>query len=349
MGFSLAHDELEDPHIEEWIRFLEACDLRIDTRKTKQRKASAKALIEKPAADVSELIESAESVTVEISSARQKHTYKLTHARQDPAHALARGLFLSYARGEREKHKLKATYTTTSETLVEFTSFEPLGPDDLRVLVGLIAIAGLQKTDITKVQETEVANALYEDMSITTRAEDFDIRIARGSFRMLAREIGYVASGTNLEAIKQSIERLLKVSVLCTNGTKSQGYHLISRYRREGDGFIVALNPRISRAIINNDDQSFVRISLDIVRQIKNDAALLLYYKLSASVWPGETRQLTIEKIVEYIFLKENESQTNKYMRKNRAKAAFLLLNKIGWNCKVISDTHVQVTRPRTN
>jgi len=67
--------------------------------------------------------------------------YALTHARHDPAHVLAPGLFRSLGRGDRARLKLDVTYIHGDDRL-EFGGKEPLGVDDMRVLQGLVAMAG---------------------------------------------------------------------------------------------------------------------------------------------------------------------------------------------------------------
>lgn len=65
--------------------------------------------------------------------------FDLTHARHDPAHCLAPGLFRSLKRGERKRSKLDVTYTYGKDS-IRFWGPEPLGADDLRVLQGLSLI-----------------------------------------------------------------------------------------------------------------------------------------------------------------------------------------------------------------
>ncbi|MBP8151671.1 MAG: replication protein C, partial [Xylophilus sp.] len=63
----------------------------------------------------------------------------LTHARHDPMHCLAPGLFRSLKRGDRKKLKLDVTYRYGDNECARFIDFEPLGADDMRLLQGLVA------------------------------------------------------------------------------------------------------------------------------------------------------------------------------------------------------------------
>ena len=66
----------------------------------------------------------------------------LSHARLETAHCLAPGLFRSLSHGDREQEKLKVSYKHGERENIEFSGPEPLGVDDLRVLQGLVAMAG---------------------------------------------------------------------------------------------------------------------------------------------------------------------------------------------------------------
>ena len=59
--------------------------------------------------------------------------FDLTHARHDPTHCLAPGLFRSLKRGERKRLKLDVTYHYAENEQARFVGFEPLGADDMRL------------------------------------------------------------------------------------------------------------------------------------------------------------------------------------------------------------------------
>ena len=125
--------------------------------------------------------------------------YDLTHARHDPAHCLAPGLFRSLKRGERKKLKLDVTYTYGKDS-IRFWGPEPLGVDDLRILQGLVAMAatsgdngrGIVLKDKT---ESEAGQQLRLWLDLKWEAIEKDSMVAKGSFRQLARELGYADDG----------------------------------------------------------------------------------------------------------------------------------------------------------
>ena len=73
---------------------------------------------------------------------KPKNKHSLSHVRHDPAHCLAPGLFRALKRGERKRSKLDVTYDYGDGKRIEFSGPEPLGADDLRILQGLVAMAG---------------------------------------------------------------------------------------------------------------------------------------------------------------------------------------------------------------
>ena len=86
--------------------------------------------------------------------------HDLTHARHDPAHCLAPGLFRSLKRGERKRGKLDVTYTFGEGESMRFVGFEPLGADDMRLLQGIVALGGPNGILLTPEPTTETGQQL---------------------------------------------------------------------------------------------------------------------------------------------------------------------------------------------
>ncbi|GGH64901.1 hypothetical protein GCM10010975_32170 [Comamonas phosphati] len=188
--------------------------------------------------------------------------FNLTHARHDPAHCLAPGLFRSLKRGERKTHKLDVTYAFGDGQWIEFSAPEPLGADDLRVLQGLVALAGPCGLVLSPEPKTEDGQQLRLFLEPKWDAVQHDALVVKGSYRGLAKEIGY-ADIENSRPIRDCIERLWKVSIIAHFGKKRQGYRLLAEYASDdADGRLyVALNPRITEAIMGNAQHT--RISMD--------------------------------------------------------------------------------------
>ncbi|WP_445648489.1 replication protein C, IncQ-type [Salmonella enterica] len=176
---------------------------------------------------------------------KPKNKHSLSHVRHDPAHCLAPGLFRALKRGERKRSKLDVTYDYGDGKRIEFSGPEPLGADDLRILQGLVAMAGPNGLVLGPEPKTEGGRQLRLFLEPKWEAVTADAMVVKGSYRALAKEIGAeVDSGGALKHIQDCIERLWKVSIIAQNGRKRQGFRLLSEYASdEADGRLyVALN-----------------------------------------------------------------------------------------------------------
>ena len=137
--------------------------------------------------------------------AKPKHN--LSHARHDPAHCLAPGLFRALKRGERKRSKLDVTYDYGDGKRIEFSGPEPLGADDLRILQGLVAMAGPSGLVLGPEPKTPGGQQLRLFLEPKWEAVETDAMVVKGSYRALAREVGY-ADIEDSRPIRECIERL---------------------------------------------------------------------------------------------------------------------------------------------
>ncbi|HEI4743469.1 TPA: replication protein C, partial [Escherichia coli] len=173
---------------------------------------------------------------------------------------------------------------------------EPLGADDLRILQGLVAMAGPNGLVLGPEPKTEGGRQLRLFLEPKWEAVTADAMVVKGSYRALAKEIGAeVDSGGALKHIQDCIERLWKVSIIAQNGRKRQGFRLLSEYASdEADGRLyVALNPLIAQAVMGGGQH--VRISMDEVRALDSETARLLHQRLCGWIDPGKTGKASID------------------------------------------------------
>lgn len=273
----------------------------------------------------------------------------LTHARHDPGHVLAHGLFRSLASGDYKRLKLDVAYEIGNERL-EFGAKEPLGTDEMRVLQGLVALAG-PKGLILKA-DTESSDARQLFLNLFAPASEFvaatdqpESLVVRGSFRRLAREIGMNESGPNITRIRQAIERLFAVTIFIQSGRRRVGCRLISSYASdEGAGDLyVALNPRLTEAILGNGQH--VRIDMGEVRGLKSDPARLIHQRLSGWINPGMRRDVGIDTLCSYVWPDEGSDAAMR-KRRQRIRSALTELRKVGWFADVQNGV-VTLGRPK--
>lgn len=257
--------------------------------------------------------------------------HELTHARHDPAHCLAPGLFRSLHRDDRRKLKLNVIYEFGDNQRIEFSGPEPLGADDLRVLQGLVAMAGPSGKLLKPDTESEMGAAHREGLRLKWDAKEDGALVVTGSYRALAREIGY-ADIEQTRQIQECIERLWKVSIIVQSADKRRkGFRLLSEYSStETTGQLnVALNPRITTAICG--DQPFTRINMHEVRALKLDAARIIHQRLS---WinPGKSGSVTLDTICSYAWPEPTEVESTRKKRKASARKALAELQALGWD-----------------
>ena len=229
---------------------------------------------------------------------RPKHD--LDHIRHEPGHVLAPGLFKSLRKGDYKRLKLDVFYEFGKGERLEFGGKEPLGVPELRVLQGLIAMAGPEGLLLSPEPKTESGQQLRLLLETKFDAVQANALVAKGSFRALAKAIGY-ADVENTKGIQESIERLWGVSVIAQKNGKRMGFRLLASYSSddEGDGRLhVALNPRIAQAVLG--EAQHCRISMDEVRALKADPTRLIHQRLCGWINAGKSGKTTIETLSGY-------------------------------------------------
>lgn len=300
--------------------------------------------------------------------------FRLTHAMHDPAHCLAPGLFRSVRPGERRTTKLHVVYEFNDAERIEFCGPEPLGADDLRVLQGLVAMAGARGALLPSEPKTPAGEQLRLLLEPRWAAAGDDALVVRCSYRSLAAEIGYSAIDSP-KVIRNCVERLWKVSIILSVDKKRFGYRMLSEYASDDAGgrLCVALNPRITCAVLGlkrhesgiaRGGQRFVRIRLDEVRALRSDVARLLHQRLCGwidqgrsprpihadtlcgYVWPDEVRVGEVLDGLDAAALRERCRQVEtRKKRRQRMRAGLAEIAGLGWRIDATGDMFL-IARP---
>lgn len=262
----------------------------------------------------------------------------LTHARHDRAHVLAPGLFRSLGPGDRKRLKLDVTYQFGDDERLEFKGFDPLGVLEMRVLQGIVAMAGpegllLEAEDKASSGGKQLMLALFEpsDSVVKTAREKPTSLIVKDSLRRLAREIGMTEDGRSIKGIKEAIRRLFGVTVFVHQGKREIGTRLLSSYASDeetGDLF-VALNPRLAAAILGRVPHA--RIDLAEARALESDPARLIHQRLSGWIDPGKSGEATAETLAGYAWPEEAPTERAARARITKARKAVEEIRSIGW------------------
>lgn len=277
--------------------------------------------------------------------------FELTHAKHDPAHCLAPGLFRSLRRGERRRRKLDVTYHFGNDT-IRYWGPEPLGPDDLRVLQGLVAMAatsGDSGRGIVLRHETESGPGLQLRLLLDLQwdAIERDALVAKGSFRQLARELGYAEDGgSQYKTIRGCIERLWAVSVIVERNGGRQGFRILSSYASDEQSgkLFVALNPRLAEAVMG--EASYTRIDMAEVRGLRTDPARLIHQRLSGWIDPGKVRRVELDTLCSYVWPDQANPEAMK-KRRQTVRKSLTELTAVGWMVSEYVKGKWEVGRPQ--
>lgn len=268
----------------------------------------------------------------------------LDHIRHEPGHVLAPGLFRSLKKGDYKKLKLDVAYEFGDGERLEFKGAEPLGAPELRVLQGLIAMAGPGGLLLSQKPKTESGQQLRLLLETRFDAVQANALVVKSSFRALAGTIGY-ADVENTKGIQESIERLWGVSVIAQKGRRRMGFRLLSSYDSDSaDGRLhVALNPRIAQAILG--ESRHCRISLKEVRALRTDPARLIHQRLCGWIDAGKSGKTTIETLCSYVWIDEANFEAMK-KRKQTARKAMKEMVDLGWVVTEYVRGKFEVSRP---
>lgn len=273
--------------------------------------------------------------------------HDLTHARHDPTHCLAPGLFRSLQRGERRRCKLHVVYNYGDGKRIEFSGPEPLGADDLRILQGLVAMAGPSGLLLSSEPQSEAGRQLRLCLEPKWDAVQQDAMVVKGSYRALAREVGYANVG-DTRPVRDCIERLWKVSIIAQSGGKRQGFRLLSEYASdEQDGKLyVALNPLIARAIMGGQH---IRINMAEVRGLQTDPARLIHQRLCGWIDLGKSGRVDLDTLCGYVWPGDVVNLHTFKKRRQTVRRALAELAAVGWRLDEYSKGKWEIRRPKVS
>ncbi|AEY01631.1 replication C family protein [Oceanimonas sp. GK1] len=280
-------------------------------------------------------------------------SFELTHARHDPAHCLAPGLFRSLPRRARERKRLKLDVTYSyGDDLIRFWGPEPLGVDDLRILQGLVAMAAISGEGgrgimLKKETESEVGKQLRDLLDLKWNAIEKDALVVKGSLRQLAREVGYAKDGgTQRRSIRASIERLWAVSVIVERHGQRQGFRILSDYASndQEDKLFVSLNPRLAEAVMRG--RSYTRLDMTEVRALRSDPARLIHQRLSGWIDAGKSGRVALDTLCSYVWPDETINPNTMKTRRQTVRKVFTELVAVGWMVNEYAKGKWEIRRP---
>lgn len=272
-------------------------------------------------------------------------TFDLTHARHDPAHCLAPGLFRSLRRGERKKQKLDVSYRY-GDVELRFVGFEPLDGQDMRLLQGVIALAGPCGNILSSEPCSETGRKLRTLLAPTADAASADAIVIKSTLSKLMREVGYKTDGAESRSdMKASLLRMSNVTISAKKGTRTESFHLMSHGFDEATGELhVALNPRVAEAVVGSA-KGFTHIDMNEVRSLQSDPARLAHQRLCGWIAPGKAGKAEIDTICDYVWPDPAKPEAIK-KRRQAARRALDEIRGLGWSVEEYSNGKFVICRP---
>lgn len=258
---------------------------------------------------------------------------------------LVPGLFRSLPRGARKRQKLDVVAAVGEGVTIRCIGFEPLAADDMRLLQGLIALAGPEGLLLRAEPTSAWARQLRSDLHLISETAEGDALVVSTGVGRLLREIGLSGGGENFKAIRTSLIRLSSVTMIISRSSEQASVSLISHHLDEATGRVhVALNPRIASAILGQSQHS--RIDMNEIRLIKSDPARLIHQRLCGWIDPSACRRVTVETLCSYVWPAPTKIAATEKKRFRTVRRAIAELEMLGWKCKEYVRGKFEISRP---
>ena len=197
--------------------------------------------------------------------------------------------------------------------------------------------------------ESEVGLQLRHLLNLKWDAVEKDAMVAKGSFRQLARELGYADDGgSQFKTIRDSIERLWAVSVIVERNGQRQGFRILSDYvsdEREGKLF-VCLNPRLAEAVMG--ERPHTRLDMTEIRTLQTDPARLIHQRLSGWIDAGKAGRVELDTLCSYVWPDETSNPNTMKKRRQTARKALAELATVSWTVNEYAKGKWKIRRPET-
>ena len=262
------------------------------------------------------------------------------HARVDPTHCLANGLFRPIKHGKRAETPLDITHPYKEYTFRWQHETELLCIKDQGVFLAVLYLASVPDRAImvdanhldAKLQEAR--NAL----GLMLGAADSACLMITTTARELTNTLGLAISGPALTRIKESLQRLAGVSFsIAPKGNDNPIWKsmLLSVVHIDGKNLLIGISPTLSKAL-NEKNAAKTYIDMKEQRDLPSDAAKRLHVWLSAWLRPTEKKSISLDLLVTHVYGDTGEGNTL-HSRRDTIKTSLRELDeKTVWTCKPV-------------
>lgn len=290
---------------------------------------------------------------------KSKQKKRNTFALHDPAHCLAPGLFVSVRKQELKKlqHWTTSYYSEKHKRTVKFEGFQLLGADTMRVLQGIVAIAGGWGEPVSVGEQLEL-NLLSPEAPVAGKVFRPVAYVAFSSTQLLST-IGQGDSGQNAKHIKECIDKLQNTFVTITEPDPNDPFNTIESrqslisnrfYSVKDQRWSLCLNYGLVKSVFGIDSEdlrSYVRINLNETKALTLDTASLMHQRICAIVSPGKSHLFNLDTLVSNVYIDNQElSRATASHRKKQVKAGLAQLGQLpGWKVEESTPGTYRITR----
>ena len=263
------------------------------------------------------------------------------HARVDPTHCLANGLFRPIKRGMRAETPLDITHTYKENHTFRWQhETGRLCIQDQSVFLAVLYLASVPDRAImvdanhpdAKMQEAR--NAL----GLMLGAADSACLMITTTARELTNALGLAISGPALTRIKASLQRLAGISFsIFPKGNDNPIWKsmLLSVVHIDGTNLLIGINPTLSKTL-NEENAAKTYIDMTEQRALSSDAAKRLHVWLSAWLRPTEKKSISLDLLVVHVYGDTGDGDTL-HTRRNTIKTSLRELGgKTVWKCQPV-------------
>lgn len=174
----------------------------------------------------------------------------------------------------------------------EYRAAGQLDSTDWKVLLACTALAAMQAERFNGKSEMVPLPSLWDKFLSEGIATTKDALRVRTTAYEVLRECGLADNGQNRKRLTQSLIGLSMVKQFIRRGSQiMSGANLLSFAHDESSGELsIGVSPQMARKIIGEDSPQHIRINLDDVRSLKDNAAVILHGALSARIRSGDKR-----------------------------------------------------------
>lgn len=257
------------------------------------------------------------------------------HARIDPSHCLADGLFRPILHGKRAESPLDVSYKFKSVLFRWRNPKTSLCIKDQSVFLAIHRIAA-EKGRVAKVGPVDSdinMLAARNALELELQASNLDCLVITTTAREIAHTLGLKISGPAISRVQASLERLAGISFTISHPEPKETFwkaKLISVLPLEGPNQLIGFNPILSKALAGTPTAY-----IDMKEQLclPSDVSKRLHVWLSAWLRPTEGKQISRDLLVRHVWGNTGSGDTL-YGRRNAIKSALQALNQnTAWRC----------------